>query len=204
MQTPHLGHTSWHPDLSSFCIGQRSKMYIFDTKWTYIYLSRALLFLRALSRAKGKILFVSTKPKYAPLVRFVAQTLGQSAFTSKWVGGTLTNWQQMHTNVSLTHSFLTKFGSFVEQKNLRFPKYIRSKRRFEYFSPEMPDALIVLNPADNGLALREARALSLPVIAFVDSSTSLENITYPIVSNDDSTEWMYTVLEKIVQAMRLE
>lgn len=204
MANAHLGHTTWNPSGAPLSIGRRSGMYIFHTKWTAKYLARALLFLHTLAHKDGKVLFLSTRAKYSPFVEKAASQLNQSCLSSKWVGGTLTNWSQMHTTITLTHAFLARFETFVSKNQLAFPKYTRAKRRFENFHSTLPDVLIVLNPAENAIAIREANLLSIPVVALVDSSTSFEGITYPIPANDDSCEMVHFFLHKVVQTMTLE
>ena len=62
-----------------------------------------------------------------------------------------------------------------------------------------PDAIFILNPAENQHAIREAQKMHLPVIAIVDSSTSPEGIDYLIPGNDDSDRFVYNVLHSVAQ-----
>ena len=62
--------------------------------------------------------------------------------------------------------------------------------------------LIVLNPNDHKVAIREARSLGLPVLSFVDSNTKLMGITYPVIGNAGSLRFIHLYMSWILKLIR--
>jgi small subunit ribosomal protein S2 len=166
----YSGHPRWHPATSAFCLGERSGLSLLNPSYTQSHLGRALLFLTALAQAEGTVLFVATRGDAQGMVSHLARQLGHRAVTTKWIGGTLTNWAQ----VQATKGDLRAF----------------------------PDAVFIVNPADNQHAIREAQKMHLPVIALMDSSTSPEGIDYLIPGNDESDRFIYSVLHTVARVFR--
>jgi small subunit ribosomal protein S2 len=139
---------------------------------------------------------------------------------SRWIGGTLTNWSTISPHVSQFGYITSMFRTLVNQFRVTSPRYKKMKESFPGFLKvsgidhlehlqgedkaylkfrQRPDLLIVCQPNENPLLLREAFRLQIPVLAFVDSNTSLDYITHPIFVNTDNHEWMYYALDLLAR-----
>jgi ribosomal protein S2 len=118
----------------------------------------------------------------------------------KWVGGTLTNWKQIVQSISIYSQFKDKFDLFLTKHNIQFPMYQKYDKRYQGLHPMMsslPDVVIMTNPEENEIALREAHLLKIPVIGFVNSDTQLKYIRYidyVIPGNNKSSSFIYLCL----------
>jgi small subunit ribosomal protein S2 len=128
----------------------------------------------------------------------------------KWIGGTLTNWKHVSKSVYTFAKFSERCGEFLHQHHIDFPRYTKIQHVFEGFVThehdrvclafrETPDAVFMINPNENRGVIREAAKLHIPVIAFTQSNTNLEGITYPIPTNAYTLPWVYYCMKKLLK-----
>jgi ribosomal protein S2 len=133
-----------------------------------------------------------------------------SLMDTRWVGGTLTNWKQIAQSISLYSNFKKKYSAFLFKQNIRLPLHQRNEKRYKFLesmATELPDLIIVTNPEENSLALKEAKLAKIPVIGFINSNLKpdiLNLIDYVIPGNNKSPEFIsfclhlfFVVLKKI-------
>ena len=122
----------------------------------------------------------------------------------KWVGGTLTNWKQITQSISIYSQFKDKFDLFLTKHNIQFPIYQKYDKRYQGLHPLMtslPDVVIITNPEENEIALREAHLLKIPVIGFINSETHfkyIRHIDYLIPGNNQSSSFIYFCLNLFI------
>ena len=125
-----------------------------------------------------------------------------------WVGGCLTNWKEISKSVATLLYFSKRFGKFIKQNNIHFPRFKKMKNSFQGFIDieggqlllkEKPGVLFLFNAYESQQILQEAMALQIPVVALTDSSTDLSQITYPIPINSDSIELVHRCLSQLMQ-----
>ncbi|CAG8448766.1 2421_t:CDS:2, partial [Acaulospora colombiana] len=161
----HIGHSKslWDPTTSPFIFGIRHDISIINLEYTLIYLRRACKVIREMSYRGGIILFVNTRGGgFTQATINAAKRCKQYQLTTRWLPGTLTNSQQI-----LGH--LTK----KDDKDLLAKVYT-------------PDLIVLLNPVENEIVLREARQSNVPTIGIVDTDFNPTKVTWPIPANDDS------------------
>lgn len=128
----------------------------------------------------------------------------------KWIGGTLTNWKQISKSVLTFAKFSERCEHFLTKNNIDFPKYVRVKKCFQGLLykqnkkmvlafTKKPDLIFLINPNENQSVLNEAYRLHIPVIAFTESNTNPQGITYPIPVNNYSIKFIYYCLKKIIK-----
>ncbi|KAG8954095.1 37S ribosomal protein, mitochondrial [Tulasnella sp. 419] len=156
----HLGHSHklLRPAFMPYAYGTRSGVTIINLEETVPLLRRAANVLRAVARNGGSVVFLGTHESLRPAVIKAAQRIGHNAFhvASRWKPGTLTNSEQI-------------FGSQITP-GLQI----------------VPDLVVLLNPADNLVAIRECAVKHVPTIGIIDSNIDPRLVTYPIPANDDS------------------
>ena len=126
----------------------------------------------------------------------------------KWVGGCLTNWKEISKSVATLLYFSKRFGRFIKQNNIHFPRFKKMKTSFQGFiNPEKgelllkapPQLVFLFNVQESQQILHEAIRLQIPVVALTDSSTDLSQITYPIPINSDSAPLVHRCLSQLMQ-----
>jgi small subunit ribosomal protein S2 len=65
----------------------------------------------------------------------------------------------------------------------------------------VPDALFVVDPSREQIAILEARRLGIPIIAIVDTNCDPDLIDYVIPGNDDAIRAIKLFLSKIADAI---
>lgn len=122
-----------------FLLGNRSKVSFINIKITMKKIIKNLYLLLKIIKHNGHVLIVNTNPEIGNIIKCFARKTEKnknnfSFCNSKWVGGTLTNWNQISTSIATFLSFSKRFGKFIIQNNIHFPKYRKLKKSFQGFT----------------------------------------------------------------------
>lgn len=183
-----------HPSMKPFIFTTKNKTDIFDLEKTVENLETALALVSKIAKDKKQILFVGTKPEAKIVTREAADSTGNPFVTDRWIGGTLTNWNEIQKRANRLE-VLRK-----EQENGEFSKYTKKERLGlerliakldRYFGgitimKEKPAALIVIDPKKEHIAIQEAQQIGIPVIALANSDCDINKIPLAIPANDAS------------------
>lgn len=192
----HFGHQTrrWNPKMKPYIFAERNGIYIVDLQKTVKGLEKAYDFLREVSKGGGSVLFVGTKRQAQETIAEEAQRCGQFYINQRWLGGLLTNFQTIARRVR----YMIRLQEMEESGEFeRYPKKEAIKLRKEraklekYLSgirdmKDIPDALYLVDPRREEIAVKEAHKLGIPVIAIVDTNCDPELINFPIPGNDDA------------------
>lgn len=214
----HLGHKSlkvksaWHSSISTFLLGSRNNSAILKNKFTLTCFLKAFYILTLIVRSGGHILIINTNPEFSKLLQHIKKnTKSSKIFYSDchWVGGTLTNWTQISKCISTFSNFYYRFDNFLLKNNIHFPRYKKMKKSFKGFlikkshfkleSDWKPDLVFLLSSNNTEGIIKEASSLQIPIIALIDSNTSISNITYPIPTNNNSFLFAWFCLDWITR-----
>ena len=190
-----------------------------DTKLSNIQTISRTFEKRGFELTSPHILFVNTHTKYSELVKQTALLSNQSYINERWIGGTLTNWKQISESILLYNKFSIQFDNFLMLNNIQIPIYQKAKKRYEgltlktdnrytkgtrdfsqkslFASSYIPDIIILTNPDQNNIVIKEAQLFKIPVIAFADTNTKTLGIDYIIPGNNKSIFFMYFCLNLI-------
>ena len=192
----HFGHQTrrWNPKMKPFIFTERNGIYIIDLQKTVKGLEKAYDFVREISKSGGSLLFVGTKRQAQDPIRDEALKAGQYYINQRWLGGLLTNFTTIRKRVARMGEIqaMDEDGSIA-----KYPKKEQTQMHKELAKLEkylsgiknmkaMPDALFVIDPRRETIAVTEARKLNIPVIAIVDTNCDPDLIDYPIPGNDDA------------------
>ena len=193
----HFGHkkNKWNPQMSQFIYGSKGDLHIIDLTKTYSLLSKSLEVIANTAKNNGKILFVGTKKQSSATIAKYASDANQHYVNFRWLGGMLTNWftvSESITNLNKIEALLNDEESDLTKKeklNLsrKYDKLNRSLGGIRELNGK-PSLLIIFDTNKESIAVKEAAKLNIPIIAIVDTNSSLENINYPIPGNDDSAK----------------
>lgn len=225
----HWGHkslrNSWkrlsYPDMTTASLGDRKNVQIIDPAKTLQATIRGLYFATLVLRNKGRILIADTREEFSPInYAFTSDSNSVSHSLSgtgkRWIAGTLTNWQTISPRISEYGYISSVFKDNVKNLKVHSPRFVKMKNAFPGLigttglnidfldQPRLkfqkrPDLVIVCQPEENHTLIREAARLKIPVLAFVDSNSSLDYITYPIPVNTENHNWIYYCLSLLVR-----
>ena len=207
----HFGHQSkrWNPKMGQYLYGEEGGVHVFDLIKTKKLLEEALEFLKNAAEEKKSILFVGCKKQAQEKTREVAEATGSSYFTERWLGGTLTNFDQIKKSIkklSDMKEIMTngEYTSFTKKERLLIDREIaRLERYFGGISKleKVPDILVVIDTYKEESAIREANSKGIKIVGIVDSNADPEVINYPIPMNDDASKAVEYVLDLMKDAI---
>ena len=206
----HFGHQTqkWNPKMRRYIFDKRNGIHIINLDKTLPLLRKACSFVSELISKGGKILFVGTKEQAKEIIIESATALNMPYVSERWLGGMLTNIITIRQSISKLEHFekMEADGTLValskkEQsvlmkektkliKNLSGVKNMRS----------LPDALFIVDPDHEHNAVAEARRLSIPIIAILDTNCNPDMVDYGIPANDDSLRSVTYILSVIKDA----
>jgi small subunit ribosomal protein S2 len=206
----HIGYSRSrrHPSLKNFIFGKKNKLDIIDLEKTSVQLADALLFIKAL-KAQGKtILFVGTKPEARESIKAAATSVGMPYVIERWIGGLLTNFPQMKKRLDRLAelTLLVKdegFNVYTKKEQNVLKKELEDlNRKFGGFRDitRIPDALFIIDPKHEHIAVREAKDVKIPVAAVLNSDCSSVGVLYPVVANDSAPKTISYFTSKIAEA----
>ena len=191
----HFGHQTrrWNPKMRRYIFGKRNGIYIIDLQKTRRRFQVAADFVYRLGTEGRKILFVGTKRQAQEAMAEEAQRCGQYFVTHRWLGGTLTNFVTIRKSIERMKDIEGRLsdpdGIPTKKERLRLDRErSRIHRNLEGIRDltEPPDALFVVDPKKESIAVAEANKLGIPVIAIVDTNCDPELVDYVIPGNDDA------------------
>jgi len=207
----HFGHQSkrWNPKMGQYLYGEEGGVHVFDLIKTKKLLEEALEFLKNAAEEKKSILFVGCKKQAQEKTREVAEITGSSYFTERWLGGTLTNFDQIKKSIKKLSDMKEKmtngeYTSFTKKERLLIDREIaRLERYFGGISKleKVPDILVVIDTYKEESAIREANSKGIKIVGIVDSNADPEVVDYPIPMNDDASKAIDYVLDLMKEAI---
>lgn len=192
----HYGHRTmrWNPKMAPYIYGTRNGLHIIDLMQTAILINEATKVLREVAKKRGKILFVCTKKQGSEAVAKMAENCGQYYVNYKWLGGMLTNWKTISQSIrkikAIDNQIKTSDENMLVKKEVL--KLEKQKEKLEKNFDGIksmggkPDLMFVIDVPKESLAISEAKALNIPVMAITDTNADPDNIDYIIPGNDDS------------------
>ena len=192
----HFGHQTrkWNPKMKPYIFIARGGIYIIDLQRTLRALNQARDFLQTVGAKGGTVLFVGTKKQAKIAIKEAADRVDMPYVTERWLGGMLTNWQTIYKSVQKLEEIEAmmrdgRMENFSKKEQLEF------SRQYEKLNTnlggirkmkKLPDAVFVVDTAEEETAVREANKLGIPVIGIVDTNCDPTLVRYPIPGNDDA------------------
>ena len=207
----HFGHQTrrWNPKMKPYIFTERNGIYIIDLQKTVKGLEKAYDFVREVSKSGGTILFVGTKRQAQDPIRDEAIKCGQYYINQRWLGGLLTNFATIRRRVTrmVELEAMENDGSINKYPKKEIIQLRKEREKLEkYLSgiknmKDIPDALFVIDPRRETIAVLEAHKLNIPVIAIVDTNCDPDVIDYPIPGNDDAIRAIKLIVGLLASAV---
>ena len=200
----HFGHQSrrWNPKMAPYLYEIREGVHIFDLTKTKEKLEAALNVLKNAGKEGKTILFVGTKKQAKEKVKEIAQETKAFYITERWLGGILTNFEQIKKSTAKLADMKAKFEggeykNFTKKEKLLLEREMGRLERFFGGISEMkniPDLIVIVDVKKELGTVREALVRGVTTIGIVDSNSNPVDIDYPIPMNDDATKAIEYVL----------
>lgn len=208
----HFGHQSsrWHPKMKQFIFGSRGGVHIIDVEKTQAQLESTLDFITQTAARGGTILFVGTKRQAQEIVEKHAKDAGMPYITTRWLGGTLTNFGQVQRLIRhyLDLKDKTDKGELKKYTKLEQLQFSREIEELDgkigglATLTRLPDALFIVDARTEKTAVREATTMGVPMIALVDSNVNPTGIKFVIPGNDDAVGSIDLVTKLVADAVK--
>lgn len=207
----HFGHQTrrWNPKMKKYIFTERNGIYIIDLQKTVKMVETAYNFVKDLAADGGSILFVGTKKQAQESVRDEAIRSGMFYVNQRWLGGTLTNFKTIRKSINRLKDIekMEEDGTFDVLPKKEVVELLKEKDRLMKFlggikdMKKLPDAIFVVDPRKERIAIAEARKLNIPIIAMVDTNCDPDEIDYVIPANDDAIRAVKLLTSKMADAV---
>lgn len=208
----HFGHkiSRGHPRMKPFIYGAKDGVHIIDLTIAEKYLKEALEYVYKCGAENKVVLFVGTKKQARPIVEELCKKIGAPFLTTRWMGGFLTNFEQIQKNNVKKLKDLTKrkeageLAIYTKKEQLLMDRLMQDlyKQYNGVLNMEkLPDVVFVLDAVTDNIAVKEANRLKIPVVAVADSNANPDEINYPIPGNDDAIKAIKILTEAVAGAL---
>lgn len=207
----HFGHQTrrWNPKMQRYIFTERNGIYIIDLQKTVQKVEEAYNYVRDLVDDGGQILFVGTKKQAQEAIESQAKRCGMHYVNQRWLGGMLTNFETIRKRVDRLFELeaMEEDGTFDVLPKKEVIQLRHEADRLEKFlggiknMKKLPDAIYVVDPKKEKIAVHEARILGIPVVGIIDTNCDPDEIDYPIPGNDDAIRSVKLLTETMANAV---
>ncbi|TCP70118.1 30S ribosomal protein S2 [Baia soyae] len=207
----HFGHQTrrWNPKMSKFIFTERNGIYIIDLQKTVKMMEQAYAGVRDIAANGGTVLFVGTKKQAQEAVKEEAIRAGQYFVNHRWLGGTLTNFGTIRKRIDRLHELerMEEDGTFevlpkkevvlLKKEHEKLEKFLGGIKHMK----KLPDAIFIVDPRKERIAVAEARKLNIPIVSIVDTNCDPDEVDFIIPGNDDAIRAVRLFTGKIADAI---
>ena len=207
----HFGHQTrrWNPKMKEYIFTERNGIYIIDLQKTVKKAEEAYNFVRSVAEAGDSILFVGTKKQAQESIEQEAKRCEMFYVNQRWLGGILTNFKTIQTRIAKLRKIekMEADGDFAYLPKKEVIKLKAEQEKLEKNlsgikdMKKLPGAMFVVDPRKEHIAVMEARALGIPVVAIVDTNCDPDEVDYAIPGNDDAIRAVKLIASKMADAV---
>lgn len=207
----HFGHQTrrWNPKMAAYIFTERNGIYVIDLQKTVHKLEDAYNYVKSVAMDGGTVLFVGTKKQAQEAIEQEALRSGMFYVNQRWLGGMLTNFGTINKRVQRLKELeaMEEDGRFEVLPKKEVIKLRLERDKLDKFlhgiknMTKLPDALFVVDPRKERIAVSEARKLGIPIVAIVDTNCDPDEIDYVIPGNDDAIRAVNLLTAKMADAV---
>ncbi|WML52023.1 30S ribosomal protein S2 [Neobacillus sp. PS3-12] len=207
----HFGHQTrrWNPKMKKYIFTERNGIYIIDLQKTVKKVEEAYNWVKELSANGGTMLFVGTKKQAQDSVKEEAIRSGMYYVNHRWLGGTLTNFETIQKRIGRLKDIerMAEDGTFEVLPKKEVVQLRKEQERLEKFlggikdMKKLPDALFIVDPRKERIAVAEAHKLNIPIVGIVDTNCDPDEIDVVIPANDDAIRAVKLLTGKMADAI---
>ena len=206
----HFGHQTqrWNPKMDKYIYSAKSGIHILDLRITYDAIEQAQEYVQKLVANSGKILFVGTKPQAQQVIEDQAIRAGMPYVNFRWLGGMLTNFKTIIKRVVYLKELVAlessgEINAYTKSERLKIKREIEKLKKSIggiVNLNKLPDAIFVVDLANESTAITEAKKLGIPVIGLADSNVNPDGVDFLIPGNDDAIRAIELIAASIADA----
>lgn len=207
----HFGHQTrrWNPKMAPYIFTERNGIHIIDLQKTVGMVDDAYNAIFDIVSQGGSILFVGTKKQAQETVATEAERCGMYYVNERWLGGMLTNFKTIRSRVERLKKIekMSEDGTFdvlPKKEVLALTKEREKLSRNLGGIKEMrrlPDAVFVVDPKKEHIAIKEASILGLTIFGIADSNCDPDELDYIIPGNDDAIRAVKLIVSRMADAV---
>ena len=207
----HFGHQKrrWNPKMKEYIYTTRDDIYIIDLQKTVKKMEEAYEAMKEIAQNGGKFLFVGTKKQVQEAAEESAVRTNMFFVNERWLGGTLTNFKTIRSRIRRMEEIenMEKDGTFealpkkeVIQIRKEYDKLVKNLRGIREMK-RVPQAMVIVDPCKEEIAIKEARILGIPVFGIVDTNCDPDMVDYVIPGNDDAVRSVKLLIGALTNAI---
>lgn len=206
----HFGHRveKWHPKASSFIYQSREGIHIIDLAKTKAGLLAAGEFVKKLASEGKTLLFIATKRQAKGVTTEAAKKSGANYMTNRWIGGFITNWEEVKKNIDKLNSMQKdriagNWQKFPKHEIVKLEKTVRKLESVYAGVSDLAavvDCVCIVDIKKESSSVREALRRNIPTIAIVDTNSDPAPIDYAIPANDDAVGSIQYIVNYLADA----
>lgn len=208
----HFGHkvSRWNPRMKPYVFGSKNGIHIINLEKTLPLILKALEHIQTAVSNGGKIIFVGTKPQARQLIEQAARETEMPHVSNRWLGGTFTNFNEIKKRVRYLNSQEERLARGELEKYTKYEQG-KMKKEIEKMNEKMggikkmdglPQVMFAIDLKEDGLAVKEARQMKIPIVALVDTNNDPAMADFPIPANDDAVSSLKYILGLIVKKVK--
>ncbi len=207
----HFGHQTrrWNPKMAQFIFTARNGIHIIDLQKTMQRIKIAYAAMKDVAEKNGKVLFVGTKKQAQAAIVEYAKKCNMFYVSERWLGGLLTNFKTVSNSIRRLKDLeymkeKDQWDAETKKERLDLQRELDKKDKVLAGIKDMakmPDALFIIDPKRESIAVQEARKMGIPLFAVVDTNCNPEEIDYPIPGNDDAIRAIALFLDVMARAV---
>ena len=192
----HFGHQTrrWNPKMKPYIFTDRNGIYIIDLQQTLDLIEKTYELIKDIVAGGGEVMFVGTKKQAQDSVVREAERSSMPYVSHRWLGGMLTNFATIKKRIDRLHEIegMESDGTFEKLPKKEVLKLRNEAKKLDRNLggirdlTKLPDAIYIVDPKKERIAVGEAMRLGIPIIAIVDTNCDPDEITHVIPGNDDA------------------
>jgi small subunit ribosomal protein S2 len=208
----HLGHkiSKTHPKAKENIYIAKDGISIVDLTKTLNDLEKACNFIYNARRNGKQIALLGTKRQAREVIKRVATDAGVAYITDRWLGGTISNWEQIRKNIRKYNDIKdglekNKFTDKskkelldLSKEQIRLEKMIGGLANLE----KMFDVLFIVDAGFEKTAVKETKMRNIKTVAISDTDADPRKVDFAIPANDDSVKSINLIVEEIGRAIK--
>ena len=206
-----FGHQKrrWNPKMKEYIFTTRDDIYIIDLQKTVKKLEEAYNAMKEIAANGGKVLYVGTKKQAQEAAEECATRTGMYFVNERWLGGTLTNFKTIRSRIRRMEE-IEKMETDGTFEALPKKEVIQIKKEYEKLNKnlrgiremkKLPQAMVIVDPRKEDIAIKEARILGIPVFGIVDTNCDPDMVDYVIPGNDDAVRSVKLLIGVLTNAV---
>ena len=206
-----FGHQKrrWNPKMKEYIFTTRDDIYIIDLQKTVKKLEEAYNAMKEIAANGGKVLYVGTKKQAQEAAEECATRTGMYFVNERWLGGTLTNFKTIRSRIRRMEE-IEKMETDGTFEALPKKEVIQIKKEYEKLNKnlrgiremkKLPQAMVIVDPRKEDIAIKEARILRIPVFGIVDTNCDPDMVDYVIPANDDAVRSVKLLIGVLTNAI---